>query len=85
MNWLSLLTVISALVIITRVICLSSRIAHASWTGHKLQFTALSAGHAFLLGGAGAALIYPNWAMPLLIVGIAIVILSDRRKPDAKN
>ena len=76
-----LLTLFAAGVVLARVICLASRLDRQSFEGHVAQFLALAAGHALLFGGAVAALIMPHWSPLLLLIGAALMFLSDRRSP----
>ena len=70
---------IAAVIVMLHVINLVSKFNHETWQGHKLHFAALAVSYAFLAGGAIAAVLRfpPSGAM--LLLGVAGILLFDRR------
>lgn len=77
----TILTALSAAVVLMRVICLVAHLDRSKWAGQQYQYAALTSGHALLGGGAVAAVILPAWSPFLLLVGAALMIIADRRRP----
>lgn len=75
-----IMTALAALVVMARATCLSSMYARANWRGHALRFIGMALGYSVLSGGAAATLLLPAWASPLLLGGLALVFMSDRRR-----
>jgi hypothetical protein len=72
--------VISAAVILVRTIQLGSHLTWSEWKGHPLQFIGMTLAYPMLMGGAVGFLLSREEGFTFLIAGVALVILSDRRR-----
>lgn len=77
---ISLLLLSAAGAVLVRCICVASKMSASSWRGHRLQFTALSMAYALLAGGASGTVLGFNHAPDLLLCGLALWAISERRR-----
>ncbi len=83
MNSVNVIMSLAAGVVLVKTICLAAQVNARDWPGHPLRFAGLAAAHAFMAAGAtGVALGWPNGAV-LLMVGVAVKAISERRRGDA--
>ncbi len=73
------LSIISAMVVLVRTICVSARLNRKNWKGNPLRFTGISFSYAMICGGALGIPLCWNPAPHLLLLGIAMRIVSERR------
>lgn len=76
----ALATLVSFIVVLYRVICMASHQGIHKWADHKYRFTFMSISFSLLLGGSLAVLIGYHHGGELLLVGIAGLLVSDRRR-----
>lgn len=76
---LILFEMIAAVVILTRCVCIASTHSRKTWEGHPLAFIGIATGYPLLVGGAIGMLLGWTASPWLLLFGVAIVILADRR------
>jgi len=74
------LEIASAAVILLRSAQLGSHITLNDWRGHPLQFVSLSIAYPLLIGGAIGVLLNRQAGFVLVLIGVAFLILSDRRR-----
>jgi len=72
--------VLCAAIIVFRSIQIGSQIRWKDWAGHPLQFIGNSVGYPMLAGGAFGILLDRHGGFMLLLVGISLLILSERRR-----
>lgn len=77
---LTALHLIAAAVVVFRCICVASSLNFRDWEGHPWQFIAIALGHALMAAGALALTLGKHYAGFLLLIGVALLILFDRRK-----
>ncbi len=69
-----------AAIILFRSIQIAARLDWKSWKGHPLQFVGNSICYPFLAGGALGILLDRKGGFILLLIGIMLLILTDRRR-----
>jgi len=72
--------IVCAAVILFRSIQIASLITWRDWRGHPLQFIGLTISYPFLVGGALSVLLNRDPGVPLLLVGMMLYFLSERRR-----
>lgn len=83
MSSASLIMLIAAIVVLVRTVCLAAKMSARDWPGHPIRFVGIAAANAFLAAGAvGVVLLWRHGAL-LLLVGVAIRLLLDRRNGNA--
>lgn len=76
---MNILLLIPALIIMMRCVCIAANTSRAEFDGHPLTFVGISIGYPLLGGGAvGVALGWQHAPIAMLI-GMAVLVLSDRR------
>lgn len=65
---------------LVRTVCISVSVSRKEWSGHPLKFYLLSAGYSLLAGGSIAWLFGMDSATWLFGLGIAAMLLFDRRR-----
>ena len=76
---MSILIYLSAAVILSHCILIASRLSRRKWQGHVARYFFVTTSYSLIAGGAlGAAL---GWTLgcELLIIGMAVLLLSERR------
>lgn len=76
---MSLFLYLAVAVILSHCVLIASRLSRRKWQGHVLRYFLVSTSYSLIAGGAlGAAL---GWmrGCELLLVGIAVLWLSERR------
>jgi hypothetical protein len=73
--------VVCATIILSRSIQIAAHIDWRQWKGHPLQFIGNSIAYPFLVGGSLCVLLERHGAFLLLLVGVMLLMLSDRRRP----
>lgn len=68
------------IVILFRAIQIGSRLTWDDWDGHKLQFVGFAVSYPLLLGGSLSVLFHREAGAPLLLSGMMIYFLSERRR-----
>jgi hypothetical protein len=58
---------------------IASRISLKEWVGHPLQFIGTSVAYPLLAGGAFGVLFERHAGYVLLSIGVALLLLADRR------
>lgn len=75
----SLLMLVSAAIVLVRSVCVAAHLNRLEWAGHPLAFIGSATGYSLLgSGAAGMALGYAP-APLLLLVGVALLVICDRR------
>lgn len=69
-----------AAIILFRAIQIASQLDWRNWKGHPLQFVGNSLCYPLLAGGSLGILLNRNGGFVLLLLGIMLMILSDRRR-----
>lgn len=69
-----------AAIILFRAIQIAYQLDWKSWKGHPLQFVGNSLCYPLLAGGSLEILLNRNGGFVLLLLGIMLMILSDRRR-----
>lgn len=77
--WIMLL---SAGVILARSVCLAAKLSANDWPGHPVRFAGIAAANALLAAGAVGVVLGWTPGTVLLLVGVAIKMMSDRRRSD---
>lgn len=72
--------VFASAIILLRACQLGSQLAWNEWKGHPLQFIGISAAYPLLVGGAIGILLDRQGGYVLLLLGVMLLILSDRRR-----
>lgn len=72
--------IICASVILFRSIQIAARLDWDSWKGHPLQFVGNTICYPLLAGGSVGILLDRKGGFILLLVGIMLMILTDRRR-----
>lgn len=75
-TWIML---IAAGVILSRSICLAARLSANDWPGHPVRFAGIAAANSLLAAGAVGVVLGWNHGTFLLITGVAVKMISDRR------
>lgn len=75
-----ILEVVCVSIILMRAIQIGSQIAWKDWRGHPLQFIGLTISYPLLVGGSLSVLLNRDQGFPLLLVGMMLYFLSDRRR-----
>ncbi len=75
-----ILEIFCASVILFRSIQIAARLDWKLWQGHPLQFVGNSIGYPLLTGGALGILLDRKAGFLLLLVGIMLLVISDRRR-----
>jgi hypothetical protein len=79
MNLILILRILAAGVILVHCMCIVAKLSPRNWFGHRLQFFGLSAAYALIAGGAVGSAFSWHLAPTLLLLGIAGLVLFDRR------
>ena len=76
---LTLISIAAAIVVVVRVICVAAHLSRKEFAGHPLRFAGLAL--AYPLVGGGALALALGWmdGKPLLLFGIGLLMLADRR------
>jgi len=74
------LEILAAAVILLRSIQIGSMLAWKEWSGHPLQFIGKSICYPLMAGGAAGILFERHWGYLLLLIGVMILMLSERRR-----
>lgn len=75
-----LLSLLAAGVVLVRVICVSANLSRRNFNGHPLHFLAISASYALLAGGAAGTVLHWDIGPRLLLAGVALWVVFDRRR-----
>lgn len=74
------LEIVCAAVILFRSIQIAAHLDWKNWKGHPLQFIGNSICYPFLAGGALGILLDRTGGYILLLIGVMLMILSERRR-----
>ena len=74
------LGIFCASIILLRTIQIASRITWKGWSGHPLKFIGFTISYPFLVGGSLYVLLDREPALPLLLIGMMLYFLSERRR-----
>ncbi len=77
---LDVLLALAVLVILVRVCCIAANLRRRRWCGHLWQFDAFAIGLALQAGGAVGVLVGYAASGPMLLLGLALQVLFDRRR-----
>lgn len=77
---LDLVLVLAVLVILVRVCCIAANLRRSRWCGHLWQFDAFAIGLALQAGGAVGILLGYAPGGVMLLLGLALQVLFDRRR-----
>lgn len=72
--------IICASIILFRSIQIAARLDWGTWKGHPLQFIGNSIAYPLWAGGSIGILLDRNWGFILLLIGVTLLILADRRR-----
>lgn len=75
-----LVSLLAAGVVLVRVICVSANLSRRNFKGHSLHFLAIAASYALLAGGAVGTVLHLEIAPRLLLAGVALWVVFDRRR-----
>lgn len=75
-----LIEVFAVGVVLLHCVCVAAKISRKDWSGHPLQFIGVAASRALFVGGTVGMLLHFQAAPWLLLAGIVIYILTDRRR-----
>lgn len=78
--WIMLL---AAGVVLIRTICMASKMSVRDWRGHPLFFAAIAAANSLLAAGAVGIVLGWHKGTFLLLLGVALKLLTERRRSDA--
>jgi hypothetical protein len=78
---LTLVLMASAGVVMMRCLCLAAHLNPELWLGRKWQLIGLSMACALLGGGAVGVFLRWGPSSELLVIGLALFFIFDRRKP----
>jgi hypothetical protein len=69
-----------AAIVLVRCVCVAAKISRRNWHGHPFQFAGISAAYALIGGGAGGMALGWHVAPWLLLLGVVLWVLFDRRR-----
>lgn len=73
------LLIVFAGVVLVRCICMAPRLSPGKWTGHPGRLAGMVVAFGLLGGGAIGAVMTRPYAAYLLLAGIALLFIFDRR------
>lgn len=79
-SFIHYLEIVCIIVILFRAFQIGSHVEWDEWNGHKLQFIGFAISYPLLLGGALSILFHREAGGPLLLSGMMIYLLSERRR-----
>lgn len=74
------LSLAAAAIVLLRAIHVAGHVDTDSWRGHPVMYSVYSAHWALLSAGALAVALGMQAGGPMLLLGVAMLMLSDRRK-----
>lgn len=78
--FLILFELLCAGIVVVRCVCVAARMSRREFTGHPLQFLGTTLGYTFIAGGAVGMVLQLGAAQWLLLAGVALWIIFDRRR-----
>ena len=67
-------------IVLVRCVCVAAKMSHREWEGHPLQFYGITASYALTGGGAVGMALGMVSAPVLLLIGVALWVVFDRRR-----
>jgi hypothetical protein len=77
----TLLTFILALAITIRIACWAAHADRTKWAERQFVYFGMALGLSMIVGGAWAIVVRCQYADIILLVGVSLLILSNRRSP----
>ena len=79
MSVASVIILIAASTVLVRTVCLAAKMNARDFKGHQFRFIAIAAANSFLAAGAVGTVLCWRHGTLLLLVGVALKLVSDRR------
>lgn len=76
---------IAVAVVATRCICVAAALNFRDWTGHPARFFGVAIGYSLLAAGALAVIFLKPHGGSILLIGVAMTFVFDRRRPHVKD
>lgn len=76
-----ILLIIAAGVVLFRATCIAAHFDRKKWVGPKWRFAGIAIAYALLAGGALGVAVNRPMGPTLLLVGVALMFVADRRLP----
>lgn len=76
---LFLVSLVAAMVVVFRSVCVAAHLSRKGWDGHLWQFVGIAMSYALIAGGAVAVVLHWHGGATLLLLGMCGWILMDRR------